>query len=209
MKLMRTMKHILAFIIAPLLVPLAALHAADHSSESPEVVVDGATPAGMALDDEIPVHQVDVEALQRRVWSRGGATIHVSDVPPSHPDFIAVQWWGSLGGFHGLEPALEKPGSRGEHIVSQYFKAISGHAARADQPLDEALRKRWTALVKKHGLPVPVGAATRGDWIRAAFATFKISLPIGRHDDSDGKLSAFKHLAARIPGLRNGQGLRA
>ena len=43
--------------------------------------------AGLDLDEDAPVQQVDVATLQRRIWARGGAIIYVSDVPPSHPDF--------------------------------------------------------------------------------------------------------------------------
>ena len=125
--------------------------------------------ADSALDRNVSVQEVDVAALQHTIWSRGGATIHLSDVSPGHPDFIAVQWWGGLGGWHGLEPAPAKPGLRGKHITSQYFEAFPGHAARLNQPLDEDLRKRWTALAKKRGLTVPEAVATRGDWIREVF----------------------------------------
>lgn len=81
-----------------------------------------------------------------------------------------MQWWGGLGGLHGLEPAPGKPGARGKHIVSQYFEAFPGHAAKLDQPLDGELIKRWSALAKKNNLPVPTESKTRGDWIRKAFA---------------------------------------
>lgn len=127
--------------------------------------------ADMALALNVAVQQVDVEALQKRVWSHGGATIHVSDVQPGHPAFTAVQWWGGLGGLHGLEDAPSKPGMRGKHIVSQYFEAFPGHAARLNLRLDDELRKRWTALAKEHRLLVPVGSTTRGDWIREIFTT--------------------------------------
>ena len=90
-------------------------------------------------------------------------------MPPSHPDFIAVQWWGSLGGFHGIEPAPQKPGTRGKHLVSQYFEAFPGHAAKLDQPLDDELKTRWNRLARQHGVPEPAASTTRGDWIRAAF----------------------------------------
>jgi len=60
--------------------------------------------------------------------------------------------------------------ARGKHIVSQYFEAFPGHAAKLDQPLDGTLRKRWDALVKKHNLSVPSESKTRGDWIREVFA---------------------------------------
>jgi hypothetical protein len=129
--------------------------------------------ADMALEANVPVQQVDVEALQKRIWSHGGATIHVSDVPPGHPDFTAVQWWAGLGGLHGLEPAPPKPGTRGKQIVSQYFEAFPGHAANLDKPLDEKLTKRWSTIAKKHNLPVPTERTTRGDWIREAFAAFQ------------------------------------
>ena len=125
--------------------------------------------ADSALDGNVRVQEVDVARLQKRIWSGGGATIHLSDVPPDHPDFTAVQWWGNLGGWHGIEPAPKKPGTRGKHITSQYFEAFPGHAARLDQPLDEELSKRWSALAKKHNLPVPTESKTRGDWIRKTF----------------------------------------
>ena len=122
----------------------------------------------LALDGGLPVQQIDVVMLQRRIWSRGGATIHVSDVLPGHPDFSTVQRWGGLGGLHGLEPASNKPGARGKHITSQYFEAFPGHEAKLDKPLEEELRKRWSILAQKHGLPVVNEAIhTRGDWIRA------------------------------------------
>ncbi len=131
--------------------------------------------ADSALDENVRVQEVNVSKLQRTIWSRGGATIHLSDVPPDHPDSTAVQWWGSLGGWHGLEPAPAKPGLRGKHITSQYFEAFPGHAARLDQALDGELRKKWTALAAEHGLPVPKDIATRGDWVRSIFAASSVS----------------------------------
>ena len=130
--------------------------------------------ARLATDDNVPVQQVDVDRLQRLIWSRGGATIHVSDVPPSHPDFVAVQWWGGVGGLHGLEPAAEKAGTRGTNIISQYFEAFPGHQAGLEKPLDTAVAERWNRLARKLKLPSEVlptadGNVTRGDWIRAAF----------------------------------------
>lgn len=141
--------------------------------------------ADMALAKNVSVQHVDVEALKRRVWSSGGATIHVSDVRPSHPDFVAVQWWGSLGGLHGIEPAPEKPGARGKHIVSQYYEAFPGHAVRLDQPLDEEIRKHWNRLARQHGLPEPAVSTTRGDWIRAVFAAAPRTDSTGSHSDSN------------------------
>ncbi|MDH3441567.1 MAG: FAD-dependent oxidoreductase, partial [Gammaproteobacteria bacterium] len=144
--------------------------------------------AHIALEANIPMQQVDVNALQKRIWSHGGATIHVSDVPPGHPDFTAVQWWAGLGGLHGLEPAPAKPGTRGKHIVSQYFEAFPGHAARLNLRLDDALRKRWSALAKKLDLPVPIESTTRGDWIREVYANTRFTLEAT--ENAPTKLSA-------------------
>jgi hypothetical protein len=141
--------------------------------------------ADMALAKNVSVQHVDVEALKRRVWSSGAATIHVSDAHPSHPDFVAVQWWGSLGGLHGIEPAPEKPGARGKHIVSQYYEAFPGHAVRLDQPLDDELMARWKQLARQHGLPEPAVSTTRGDWIRAVFAAAPRADSTGSHSDSN------------------------
>lgn len=129
--------------------------------------------AAMALEHDLPVQQVNVQTLQQRIWNRGGATIHVSDVPPSHPDFVAVQWWGTLGGLHGLESAPAKPGTRGAHIVSQYFEAFPGHALQLDQPVSNELASRWRHLAIEKGLPAerlpPVDAKlSRVQWIRSA-----------------------------------------
>jgi Domain of Unknown Function (DUF1080) len=132
--------------------------------------------------------QVDVEALQKRIWSQGGATIHVSDVPPGHPDFTAVQWWAGLGGLHGLEPAPAKPGTRGKQIVSQYFEAFPGHAARLNLTLDDELRKRWNALANEHRLIVPAESTTRGDWIREVFAA---SANLSAEEVAEGFISLF------------------
>ena len=131
--------------------------------------------AGLALERDQPVQQVDVGALQKRIWDRGGATIHLSDVPPSDPDFLKVQWWGGLGGFHGIEPPPEKPGTRGAPIISQYFEAYPGHEAKLELPLDRQLADKWRTLASTRHLPTealpgPRERVTRGDWIRAAYA---------------------------------------
>ena len=53
--------------------------------------------AATAIADSTPVQRIDVVKLQARLHAAGSATIYVSDVPPEHQDFEAVQWWGSVG----------------------------------------------------------------------------------------------------------------
>ncbi len=148
--------------------------------------------ADLALAANLPVQQVEVASLQKRIWAHGGATIHVSDVPPGHPDFTAVQWWAGLGGLHGLEPAPAKPGTRGKQIVSQYFEAFPGHAVRLNRMLDDELRTRWTAVANEHHLRVPAEATTRGDWIRKVFtASANLSANLSAEEAAQGFVSLF------------------
>lgn len=130
--------------------------------------------AHLAIAARSTVQRVSVAKLQERLHGAGAATIYVSDVPPGHADFAAVQWWGAAGGLHGLSPAPPEPGQRGKNIIGQYFEAFPGHAAELDKPLDEELVKRWTALAAERQVPIESlpkadGKATRGDWIRAAW----------------------------------------
>lgn len=134
--------------------------------------------AHLARSKRRAVQRVSVPELQARLHKAGGATIYVSDVLPGHPDFTAVQWWGTAGGLHGLAPTPEKPGQRGKNIIGQYFEAFPGHAAELDKPLDDAIATSWQALAAKLSLdatklPKADGKLTRGAWLRAAWALAK------------------------------------
>ena len=131
--------------------------------------------AHLAHSDKVPLPGVSVPKLQARLHATGAATIYVSDVPPGHPDFAAVQWWAAAGGLHGLAPMPEKPGQRGKNLVGQYYEAFPNHAAALDQPLDEALAARWRKLAAGLGLaaeklPASSAPITRGAWLRAAWS---------------------------------------
>lgn len=126
--------------------------------------------AVQAIGRQVPVQQVDVAQLQRRLHAVGSATIYVSDVLPGHPDFVRVQWWGSLGGLHGLNPSPEKPGQRGIKLHGQYFTANPGHAAELDRQLSPELWKRWSALAESLRVTVPQSPEiTRREFIRHVF----------------------------------------
>ncbi len=127
--------------------------------------------AHLALTDAVSVQDVNVSELQQRLHERGAATIYVSDVPRSSPDFAAVQWWGTQGGLHTLEPMPDESGQRGAHLHGQYYAANPGHAAKFDQPVDADLREKWLALATFLELDISQldEAATRGEFIRAAY----------------------------------------
>jgi hypothetical protein len=129
--------------------------------------------AHQAVAEMIAVQKVSTAKVRTRLHAVGGATVYTSDVPPGHKDFAAVQWWGTAGGLHGLEPSPAKPGQRGKNIISQYSETYPGHDVHLDRVLDAALAERWAKLAKELGvkgnLPKADGKVTRGEWIRAAF----------------------------------------
>ena len=125
--------------------------------------------AHLALKDKVAVQDVGVPALQALLHKDRSATIYVTDVPTSSPDFPAVQWWGTRGGFHGLVD-LEKP-RPWKIIKGQYFEPFADHEASLDLTLTPELRARWEKLLPE-GVTVPE-ATSRGDWVRAAFAGYQ------------------------------------
>ncbi len=128
--------------------------------------------AALAVETGRAPQAVDLGELQSRLHRDRSATIYVSDVLPGHPLFEAVQWWGTAGGLHGLEPMPEKPGQRGERIHGQYFRANPGHEAKLDAALENDLRLRWRNLAQQLGVPADAvaDASTRGGFVQAAFA---------------------------------------
>jgi hypothetical protein len=129
--------------------------------------------AHLARRDAKRVREISISALQARLHEQRSATIYIADVLPGHADFAAVQWWGTLGGFHGLHPMPPEPGQRGKRLLGQYYEANPGHRADLERPLDSPLRQRWSTLATSLGidparLPAADGSTTRGAFIRAA-----------------------------------------
>lgn len=128
--------------------------------------------AHLVIAGNLDVQSVPVAKLQSLIHGIGGATIYVTDVLPGHADFAAVQWWGTAGGLHGLEPSPAKPGQRGKQIIGQYYEATPGHEVQLEKTLDDATKTRWLALAGELKLDVEKlkPAATRGEFIRRAHA---------------------------------------
>lgn len=131
--------------------------------------------AAQAVEENIAVQSVAIRPLQHRLRKAGSSLIYVSDVLLGHPDFEAVQWWGSHGGLHGLAPMPAKPGQRGRNLHGQYFEANPGHAVEIDTVLDEKTADRWKAIAILAGMNADVipkfaDSMTRGEFIRKAFA---------------------------------------
>ncbi|MFG0295145.1 MAG: FAD-dependent oxidoreductase [Maioricimonas sp. JB045] len=128
--------------------------------------------AHLAIAHNGPVQDVPVAVLQQRLHADGSSTIYVSDVLPGDDDYAAVQWWGTLGGLHGIHGPQRRPGERGRNVTGQYFEAFPGHSADLDEPLDADLKQRWLALAKENGLSTNnlKAVTTRGEFIRQAYA---------------------------------------
>lgn len=107
--------------------------------------------AGIALQENQPVQDVSVTAIQQQLHARGAATLYISDVLPGDKDFELVQWWGTLGGWHGIERRPQ--GSRtGPEIRDHYDQAFRGHEAQLQQSLTADVRDRWLAIIDNIGL---------------------------------------------------------
>lgn len=160
-------------LLAP--VPVSSSHVGFCALRLEPIWMSLGQAAGIAADrslaSKVAIQDVDPAEIRERLHAVGAATIYVSDVPRTSPHFAAVQWWGSVGGLHGLRERKEKYGQRGENRIGQYYEAFLGHTADLDEPLTEGLRERWLALAAKLELdPQPLErAATRGAFVRAAY----------------------------------------
>jgi len=130
--------------------------------------------AAQAVERDVTVQKVAIRPLQHRLLTAGASLIYISDVLPGHLDFVAVQWWGSYGGLHGLAPTPEKPGQRGRKLHGQYFEANPGHAVELDVVLEEKTAGRWKAIAIQAGLNADAilqisSGTTRREFIRGAF----------------------------------------
>ncbi len=126
--------------------------------------------AHLAIASKRPVQEVSVPELQTRLHQTGAATIYISDVLPTDPDFELVQWWGSCGGFHGLCQSTGSYGQRGKQIVGQYYEPFPDHAAGLEQILDTTTLERWATVALNQGfsadqLPVRNPPMTRRAWL--------------------------------------------
>lgn len=130
--------------------------------------------AELAIQNGQSVQDVSPVEIRRQLHRTGAATIYVTDVLAGHPHFEAVQWWGSLGGLHGLEDKPEgRP--RGKTITGQYCEAYLAHEVKLDEPLDSATRQRWLKLCMDNNLQIkdPAALKSRGEFILAAFQANK------------------------------------
>lgn len=170
-----------------LLVPVAA--SASHvgqcglNSEAVRMALGEAAghAAHLARADRTVVQRVRVSKLQALLHHSGAATTYFSDIPADHPDFAAVQWWASLGGFHELSQANHVRPARDDTEPGTSFV---GHDAGLDLPIDPPLAERWLNLARK-AMPeadlaqLPGGeGSTRGSWIQKAWSHYSAnSLP--------------------------------
>ncbi len=121
------------------------------------------------------MQKVNIAKLQETLVADRSALIYTSDVPADHKLFAAVQWWGTRGGLHGLQPTPAKKGQRGKNLHGQYFAAWPDHFVELDKVLDADLHKRWTELAQKETgvlpemLPKANSKTTRGEFVERVY----------------------------------------
>ncbi|QOV87825.1 FAD-dependent oxidoreductase [Humisphaera borealis] len=135
--------------------------------------------AGQAIKEKKNPRDLDVGKLQRRLHDVGAITFYTSDVPPKHPAFKAVQWFGNRGLFQDLIPASHATDWKLENLSknNQWTKAFPHHAMEPDKPITAELAKLWidrvTALGLKLTTDIPAAdgekPVSRGDFLRAMY----------------------------------------
>ena len=130
----------------------------------------------LAMESDASLVEITPSSIRNRLHETGTATIYTSDVPEESAEFPAVQWWGSEGGFVGIDRVrgqeAHKYGTRGKQRIGQYYEAFPRHFVELDKPLSNELRVIWTDLARRIGVAADAvqNARTRGDFILAAWA---------------------------------------
>jgi hypothetical protein len=135
--------------------------------------------AGQAIKEKKNPRDLDVGRLQRRLHDLAAITFYTSDVPPNHPAFKAVQWFGNRGLFQDLIPATHTASWTLEKLSpdNQWTKAFPHHSMDLGNPMTPELAKTWidraTTLGLKLTTDVPVVGAekpvTRGEFLIAMY----------------------------------------
>lgn len=134
--------------------------------------------AHLAKSTQSDVQAISVDALQRRLHQAGAATMYFSDLSPGDEGFELAQWWGGVGGFHGLAGPEKVYGQRGVNIVGQYFEPFENHSAGLQHPMDESTYRVWKSLAVKLSLDADAinefdPSITRGQWLNALYKTLQ------------------------------------
>ncbi|MEM6366011.1 MAG: FAD-dependent oxidoreductase [Planctomycetota bacterium] len=130
----------------------------------------------LARNARTALHKITPAKIRARLHESRTATIYTSDVSEQSPDFVAVQWWGSLGGFIAIDRSADDPpaeyGRRGKKRIGQYHDAFPEHAVDLARELSPSTRAAWLTLAKKANVTLPATAdlSTRGAFIRAAWS---------------------------------------
>lgn len=166
--------------ISNLLVPVAVSSSSTglpgrHLSLQKSLGLAAGCAAALAIKDRLSIQDLYIPALQHQLIKAGTPLIHVADVPPQHPDFAAVQWWGLQGGLHGLAKADPAARPRGPSLLQPTADTVPGHAADLLLPLTPQLAKRWQAIARIAGiasqdLPPVTSSIKRGDFVRHVWA---------------------------------------
>ncbi|KAB7726870.1 FAD-dependent oxidoreductase [Rudanella paleaurantiibacter] len=132
--------------------------------------------AAQTLKRNVPVRNIDVTVLQKKLHQAGAITAYFSDVFPDSPYFQACQYFASQGYFHNVPDRNSVPFV--DHFVSingQYSKAFPYHAAELDKLMDKELAEQWLSKANQLSSPLRTtfNGLTRGQFLHQLFKQVK------------------------------------
>jgi len=135
--------------------------------------------AGQALKQKKNPRDLDIGSLQRRLHDVGAITFYTADVPPRHPAFKAVQWFGNRGFFQDLIPADRAATWTLQKLSNdnQWTQAYPHHTLDLDQAMTPELARTWNARATALGMKLPTdlpavegqAVISRGDYLRSLY----------------------------------------
>lgn len=102
--------------------------------------------AHLASKEKVSPRKLDIVQIQRTLLDQKQVLLYLADVPPEHPHFAAVQFFGCRGLFPGF-------------------------AAEPDAPLDAATAEAWAKTIGKTKPAFEAGRTTRAEYLARAYQT--------------------------------------
>jgi hypothetical protein len=100
--------------------------------------------AHRCIQDNVAPRRLSVPRLQKALLKQKQVLIYLADVPPDHPHFAALQFWGSRGCFEGFK-------------------------AEPDAPIDAATAQAWAKLSGLPPAPFQENRTTRAEYLAALY----------------------------------------
>ncbi len=150
--------------------------------------------AALALEEGVPLRDVDTDRLRRNLHRVGAMTFYASDVDRDSPYFEAVQYFGNLGYFHATE-LIATPGRPPAPVDlrnTQWSRALPYHDV-LKAPSSESPLKQGSAVLERE---------VEDFWRQRTLSVFGPDALEGFKLTSDGELTRGDYLNALLEHLR-------